>query len=65
MDAGAATLSPTKQRAIFRQALFNVATESGVGISFFVNNTHVAKKNVNGVVVDPVYMLVLDKAWKA
>src|SRR5438094_3706648 len=26
--AGAATLSPTKQRAIFRQALFNVATES-------------------------------------
>jgi peptide/nickel transport system substrate-binding protein len=65
VDAGAATLNPTKQRAIFRQALFNVATESGVGISFFVNNTHVAKKHVNGVVVDPVYMLVLDKAGLA
>src|SRR5919204_767398 len=65
VDAGAATLNPAKQRAIFRQALYNVATESGVGISFFVNNTHVAKKRVNGVVVDPVYMLVLDKAWLA
>jgi peptide/nickel transport system substrate-binding protein len=65
VDEAASTLSPTKQRALFRAAFLEVATKSGVGISFFVNNTHVAKKNVNGVVVDPVYMLVLDKAWLA
>jgi peptide/nickel transport system substrate-binding protein len=63
MDAGAATLNPAKQRAIFRQALNEVALNSGVGIAYFVNKTHVAKKNVNGVAVDPVYHLILDKAW--
>src|SRR5919204_4317080 len=61
VDAAASTLSATKQRALFRAAFMEVATKSGVGISFFVNNTHVAKKRVNGVVVDPVYMLILDK----
>jgi peptide/nickel transport system substrate-binding protein len=65
IDAGAATLSPTKQRAIFRQALMTVATESGVGISFHVNGIHVAKQRVQGVVVDPQIMLILDKAWIA
>ncbi|TML68661.1 MAG: ABC transporter substrate-binding protein [Actinobacteria bacterium] len=65
MDAGAATLNPAKQRAIFRQALNEVALNSGVGISYFVNKTHVAKKNLNGVAVDPVYHLILDKAWLA
>jgi peptide/nickel transport system substrate-binding protein len=65
MDAGAATLNPAKQRAIFRQALDLVATQSGVGISYFVNKTHAAKKRVNGVQVDPVYHLILEKAWLA
>jgi len=63
MDAGAATLNPAKQKAIFRQALNEVALNSGVGIAYFVNKTHVAKKNVNGVAVDHVYHLILDKAW--
>jgi peptide/nickel transport system substrate-binding protein len=63
MDAGAATLDPAKQRAIFRQALNDVAVNSGVGIAYFQNVTHVAKKNVNGVRADPVYHLILDKAW--
>jgi peptide/nickel transport system substrate-binding protein len=63
MDAGAATLNPAKQRAIFRQALDEVAVNSGTGIAYFVNKTHVAKKNVNGIRVDPVYHLILDKAW--
>jgi peptide/nickel transport system substrate-binding protein len=62
IDAGAKTLSPTKQRAIYRQALLRVATQSGVGISFHVNGIHVAKKNVQGVVVDPQIMLILEKA---
>ncbi len=65
IDAGAATVSPTKQRAIFRQALLTVATQSGVGISFHVNGVHVAKKKVNGIVVDPQILLILDKAWIA
>ena len=63
IDAGGATLNPTKQRAIFRKALDMVAVESGVGISFHVNGIHVAKKNVHGVVVDPQIMLILEKAW--
>jgi peptide/nickel transport system substrate-binding protein len=63
MDAGAATLNPAKQRAIFRQALNEVALNSGVGIAYFQNVAHVAKKNVNGVRADPVYHLILDKAW--
>lgn len=63
IDAGAATLNPTKQRAAFRQALNMVATQSGVGISFHVNGTHVAKKKVQGVVVDPQIMLILEKTW--
>ena len=63
IDAGGATLNPTKQRAIFRQALDMVAVQSGVGISFHVNGIHVAKKNVHGVVVDPQIMLILEKAW--
>ncbi len=63
IDAGGRTLSPTKQRAIFRQALFRVATESGVGISFHVNGIHVAKRRVQGVRVDPQIMLILEKAW--
>jgi peptide/nickel transport system substrate-binding protein len=63
IDAGAATLSAAKQRTIWRQALNMVATQSGVGISFHVNGVHVAKKKVNGVVVDPQIMLILDKAW--
>jgi len=63
IDAGAATLNPAKQRTIWRQALNMVATQSGVGISFHVNGVHVAKKKVNGVVVDPQIMLILDKAW--
>jgi peptide/nickel transport system substrate-binding protein len=63
IDAGAATVNPTKQRAIWRKALNMVATTSGVGISFHVNGTHVGKKRVNGVVVDPQIMLILDKAW--
>jgi peptide/nickel transport system substrate-binding protein len=65
IDAGAATLNPTKQRAIFRQALDTVASQSGVGISFHVNGIHVAKKRVQGIVVDPQIMLILDKAWLA
>jgi peptide/nickel transport system substrate-binding protein len=65
MDAGGRTLNPTKQRAIFRQALDMVATDSGVGISFHVNGIHVAKKKVNGIVVDPQIMLILEKAWLA
>jgi peptide/nickel transport system substrate-binding protein len=63
IDAGLATLNPTKSRAIFRKALDMVATQSGVGISFHVNGTHVAKKRVNGVVVDPQIMLILERAW--
>jgi peptide/nickel transport system substrate-binding protein len=63
IDQGAATVNPTKQRNIFRKALLMVATQSGVGISFHVNGTHVAKKRVQGVVVDPQIMLILDKAW--
>jgi peptide/nickel transport system substrate-binding protein len=65
IDGGAATLNPTKQRSIFRQALNMVATESGVGISFHVNGIHVAKKKVEGIVVDPQIMLILEKAWLA
>ncbi len=65
IDAGGATLNPTKQRAIFRKALDMVAVESGVGISFHVNGIHVAKKNVHGIVVDPQIMLILEKAWLA
>jgi peptide/nickel transport system substrate-binding protein len=65
IDAGGTTLNPAKQRAIFRQALDMVARESGVGISFHVNGIHVAKKKVQGIVVDPQIMLVLDKAWLA
>jgi hypothetical protein len=56
-------VNPAKQRSIFRQALLRVATQSGVGISFHVNGIHVAKKKVNGVVVDPQIMLILDKTW--
>ena len=63
IDAGAATVDPIKQRNIFRKALNMVATQSGVGISFHVNGTHVAKKIVQGVVVDPQIMLILDRAW--
>jgi peptide/nickel transport system substrate-binding protein len=63
IDQGAATVNPTKQRNIFRKALLMVATQSGVGISFHVNGTHVAKNRVHGVKVDPQIMLILDKAW--
>jgi peptide/nickel transport system substrate-binding protein len=63
IDQALATVNPTKSRAIFRKALLMVATQSGVGISFHVNGTHVAKKRVHGVVVDPQIMLILDKAW--
>jgi peptide/nickel transport system substrate-binding protein len=65
MDAGAATLNPAKQKAIFRQALLEVAQNSGTGIAYFQNVTHAAKKNVMGVSADPVYHLILDKAWLA
>jgi peptide/nickel transport system substrate-binding protein len=65
IDAGGRTLDPGKQRTIFRQALNRVATESGVGIPFFVNGIHVAKKKVNGVQVDPQIMLILERAWIA
>jgi len=64
-DAGAATLDKKKQTAIFQQLMYNIATQGGVGIAYFSNNTHVAKKNVMGVVVDPQYMLILEKAWLA
>jgi peptide/nickel transport system substrate-binding protein len=63
LDAGGRTLSPTKQQAIFRRALHRVARESGVGIPFYVNGIHAAKKNVNGIRVDPQIMLMLEKAW--
>jgi peptide/nickel transport system substrate-binding protein len=65
MDAGASTLDPAKQRSIFRQALLDVAVNSGTGMAYFQNVTHVAKKNVMGVAADPVYHLILDKAWLA
>ena len=63
IDAGGRTLNPAKQRGIFRQALYRVAAESGVGISFHVNGMHVAKRKVHGVRVDPQIMLILEKAW--
>jgi peptide/nickel transport system substrate-binding protein len=63
IDAGGRTLDRNKQRSIFRQALYRVAAESGVGISFHVNGIHVAKRKVNGIRVDPQMMLILEKAW--
>jgi peptide/nickel transport system substrate-binding protein len=65
IDAGGATLNPAKQRSIFRSALLDTALNSGVGVSYFINNLHVAKKNVMGVVPDPQYLLKLDQAWLA
>jgi peptide/nickel transport system substrate-binding protein len=62
-DAGAATLDPKKQRAIFQKALDLVATKSGTGTPFFATGIHVAKKRVNGIIVDPQQMFVLEGAW--
>ena len=63
MDAGAATRDPKKQKAAFRQALYLVATKSGVGIPFFASGIHVAKKKVNGIIVDPQQMFIMEGAW--
>ena len=65
VDAAGATLDPKKQRTLIRTALLEAAVKSGTGFPYFVNNVHVAKKNVMGVVPDPQYLLKLEKAWLA
>jgi peptide/nickel transport system substrate-binding protein len=64
-DAASATLDVKKQRTLLRAALLEAAEKSGTGFPYFVNNVHVAKKNVMGVVPDPQYLLKLEKAWLA
>jgi peptide/nickel transport system substrate-binding protein len=65
VDAAGATLDEAKQRSLLRAALLLAAANSGTGFPYFVNNVHVAKKNVKGVVPDPQYLLKLEKAWLA
>jgi peptide/nickel transport system substrate-binding protein len=65
IDAGAATPSLAKQRALFRQALYIVATQSGVGFPLFESGLAIAKKRVNGVRMDQQSRLLLETAWLA
>lgn len=65
IDAGAATVNRAKQRAIFRNALNLVANQSGTVIPFFVNRTHVMRRNVNGVQLQPQVQLNFERAWLA
>lgn len=65
IDQAGATLDPGKQRALIRAALLEAAENSGTGFPYFVNNVHVAKKNVMGIVPDPQYLLKLERAWIA